>query len=201
MKTNGLGRGLILLAMLGAMPLAASAQSFSGSYLFLKAVRDADGAKVTEMTNQPGSTVLESRDPQTGEGALQIVVKRRDTTWLGFLLGSGAKPDFKDRDGNTPLILAASMGFPEGAQLLLDHGARVDLANASGETPLIRAVQARDLSTVRVLLQAGANPRIGDNATGMSAHDYATRDPRAATILKLLDTSTPKPKSTMGPRL
>jgi ankyrin repeat protein len=132
MTVNRFGRVIALaLAVATLAPGIAIAQSFSGSYTFLKAIRDRDGAKVTELVNQPGSTVLESRDPQTGEGALQIVVKRRDTTWLSFLLGAGANPDFKDRDGNTALIIAASMGFSEGASMLIDKGARVDLTNSS----------------------------------------------------------------------
>jgi uncharacterized protein len=171
-------------AMLIAMPAAAQ---FSDSYNFLKAVRDRDGAKVTEFLSGQSSTLVNTRDYTSGEGALHIIVKRRDDLWLRFLLAKGANPDLRDKDGNTPLILCAQLGFPEGASALISGGANVNLVNSSGETPLIVAVQRRDLVNVRLLLGAGANPKIADHIAGMTARDYAERDARAAAILKMID--------------
>jgi uncharacterized protein len=183
---------------LALAPALASAQ-FSDSYNFLKAVRDRDGAKATEIVSKPGSTIVDTRDNGTGEAAIHIVTKRRDLTWLSFMLGKGAKTDTKDRQGNTALLLAAQIGFVEGAQLLLKLRAGVDIANSSGETPLIRAVQNRDAGMVRMLIAAGANPTKTDRLAGLSARDYAMRDSRAAAILKILDeTKTAKPAA--GPK-
>ena len=61
-----------------------------------------------------------------------------------------------------------------------------------GETPLIIAVQQRNLPVVRVLLNQNANPDKTDSAAGYSARDYATRDPRAREILKMIDDKKPK---------
>jgi ankyrin repeat protein len=61
-----------------------------------------------------------------------------------------------------------------------------------GETALIIAVQQRDVPMVRMLLEAGANPDKPDSAAGYSARDYATRDPRARDILKLINDKKPK---------
>lgn len=173
---------------------------FSDSYSFLKAVRDADGTKVTELLGGSGSTIVDTKDSTTGETAMHIVTQRRDLGWMGFLIGKGARVDTPDRNGNTPLMVAAQFGFVEGAQLLIARQARVDVANNRGETPLIRAVQNRDTRLVRILLAAGANPDRTDTLAGMSARDYAKRDARNAAVLKLIDeTAKKKPGAQMGP--
>lgn len=181
--------GLALAAAL-LVPSLAQAQ-FSDSYNFLKAVRDRDGAKVTEFVDQPGTTVINTRDSSSGETALHIVVARRDPVWVNFMLAKGAKPNLTDNNGTTPLMLAAQIRFLDGARLLLAGGAQVDKANERGETPLIRAVQLRDLAMVRLLVSNGANPDKADTMAGMSARDYAKRDARTPAILAALDTSKP----------
>ncbi len=181
------------------VPALAAAQ-FSDSYNFLKAVKDQDGTKATEIVSKPGSTIIDTRDNSTGETALHIVTKRRDLTWMSFMLGKGAKTDIRDGQGNTALMYTAQLSFVEGAQLLLKRKAAVDVANNGGETPLIRAVQNRDSVMVRVLLAAGANPAKTDRLAGLSARDYAARDRRATAILKIIDEAQPA-KTMAGPKL
>jgi uncharacterized protein len=191
--------GFILLACAAMIPNAASAQ-FSESYNFLKAVRERDGAKATEFVSKPGSIIVNTRDDKNGESALHIVTKGRDLGWMTFLLARNAKPDQRDNQGNTPLMAAAQLGFIEGAQLLIKNKANVDLPNASGETPLIRAVQLRNGPMVQLLMSAGANPAKADTIAGMSARDYAQRDSRAATILKIItEAKVAKPAKSFGP--
>jgi uncharacterized protein len=194
--TGILGAAFIACAL---VPSVAMAQ-FSDSYNFLKAVRDRDGQKVMDIITKPGSVIIDTRDQGTGEAALHIVTKRRDSTWLGFLLSRGAKPDVRDKDGNTPLMLATQVGYVEAVTVLLNARASVDMANNAGETPLIRAVQNRDSVTVRTLLAAGANADKKDRIAGMSARDYAARDTRAGAILKLLTEAKPV-KAMAGPKI
>jgi ankyrin repeat protein len=185
-----------------ATPVVVQAQ-FSDSFNFLKAVKERDGAKVTEFLNKPGrgSVIVNTRDGSTGETALHMVASGRDSLWLGFLLQRGANPDIRDGRGNTPLMLATQLGWTDGVQTLLTRRAGVDIPNGSGETPLMRAVQNRDIASVRLLLAAGANPNKPDNAAGLSAKDYAARDPRAAVILKeILETKPVVQKPVQGPR-
>lgn len=195
-------RKLALAFGLSAIMAPAVAQAqFSDSYNFLKAVREADGQKVTDFVNKPGSgaVIVNTRDSNTGEGALHIVTKRRDVAWLSFLIAKGANPNQRDGSGNSALMLAAQLGFAEGLALLIDRKAQVDLANNSGETPLIRAVQNRDIATVRTLLAAGANPNRADTASGLTARQYAERDMRSLAIVKAIDDAKPKPKVSIGP--
>lgn len=191
-----------LAAVLALTLLAAPAGAqYSDSYTFLKAVKDRDGNKVTDLLATPGTTVINAKDPSSGDGALHTVIRRRDLTWLSFLLGKGAQPNLQNDSGQTPLALAAQLGWFEGAQLLLNNGAKVDLGNERGETPLIIAVHQRDPVMVRLLLSKGADPNKTDNVVGYSALDYAKQDPRAAAILKLLQEPRKPAKEVAGPVL
>ena len=179
------------LALTLLSPIAAQAQ-FSDSYNFLKAVKDADGQKVTDLIQKPGSTVINSRDVTSGETALHLVIARRDNTWLSFLLAKGANPNLADNRGNTPLMNAVQARFEDGVRTLLSGGAQIDKTNGSGETPLIRAVQIRDIGLVRLLVAQGANADKRDTIAGMSARDYAERDARTSGIVEVLAASKPK---------
>jgi uncharacterized protein len=181
-------------------PALALAQ-FSDSYTFLKAVRESDGGKATELAQRPGTgpVLVNTRDPATGEAALHIVAKRRDMVWLSFLIGKGAAVNQRDGQGNTALLLATQLGWSEGMGVLIDRKALVDLGNSSGETPLIRAVRNRDLTAARLLLAAGADPNRADTGTGLTARQQAERDPRAGTILQAINSAKPKPKAKIGP--
>jgi ankyrin repeat protein len=197
---NKLGRMLAVCLTLALAAVPAAAQmTFSDSYTFLKAVKDRDGTKVTELVSAPGSVVINTRDRTNGEGALHYMVRSRDITWLAFLLGKGARPDLQSNRGDTPLTLAAQIGWLEGAEQLLLRRASVDLANGRGETPLILATQRRDLPMVRLLLARRADPKRTDNVAGMSALDYARQDPRAAAVLRLLEAKVAPARPAQGP--
>lgn len=198
-------RQAFIAAIGAALACAApAAAQFSDSYKFLKGIRDRDGTAVTEMLGRGASTLINTRDFNTSESALHIVVKGRDTTWLRFLLAKGASTETRDNDGNTPLMTAAQLGWSEGVDYLITAGANVNTANRRGETPLIFATFAGDIASVRLLMKAGANPGRTD-LTGMSAHEYATRDRRLGPILKVMDETkadgAAKPKAVAGPGL
>ena len=197
---NGVSRALLCgLALAGAVPAAAQ---FSDSYNFLKAVRDADGTKATELLSKPGAPVVNTRDPSTGETALHIVIKQHNDNWVAFLLNKGALPDQKDRQGNTPLHVAALSGDATASNYLLSQRAKVDPTNNNGETPLILAVHRKDLVVTRLLIEAGANPALADTIAGKSALDYAKDDPRGAALVKVLaEGKAPPKKAISGPVL
>ena len=165
--------GMIAACAAGlALASPAAAQKMGEGYEFLKAVKDRDGTKVTDALERPGSTVVNTRDLSSGQGALHYVVQRRDATWLRFLLGKGANPNLADKNGVTALQLASDLGWTDGVEILVGAGASIDLTNSAGETPLISAVHRRDTALVRALLAAGADPDRTDNS-GRSARDYA----------------------------
>lgn len=187
------------LAVGVAMPGPAQAQ-FSKSYKFLESVKKKEGQEVTDALAEPGTTIINTRDVTTGETALHIVTARRDTTWISFLLGKGADPNIRDSKGQTPLVVAANLGFVEGMELLIAGGARVDEPNSTGETPLISAVHRRDIAMMRVLLKAGASPDRADSS-GRSARDYAKLD-RNDNLIEEINSNAKKTDSkarTYGP--
>ncbi len=193
-----LGR-IAAAALVLAVTSPAAAQSYSDGFSFIKAVKDHDGDKVTELLNRPGTTVINARDA-SGDSGLHIVTRNHDGTWLAFLLGKGAKPDMQNGKGETALSLAAQLGWTEGADILLSHGAAVDLPNQRGETPLILAVQTHNLAMARLLLSNGANPNKTDHVAGYSALDYARQDSHDAAIARLLETKAGTAATTAAPK-
>jgi hypothetical protein len=195
---RGLSALMAVLAFAASVPAAAQ---FSESYNFLKAVREKDGAKATEALDKPGTTIVNSRDGDTGDTALHIVTKRSDLTWMGFIIGKGANVNAKDGAGNTPLMIATISRFAEGIDLLTKVKAQVDLQNRLGETALLKAVQNRDINSARLLVEAGANPDIADSS-GATARATAESDPRAASIAKLFkDIPVRSARPVQGPSL
>jgi uncharacterized protein len=191
-----ISRSFILAAALALLAAPAAYAQFSDSYNFLKAVKERKGEDAEKYINEPGSVIINTRDDVTGETALHIVVARRDSTWLGFLLAKGANPNISDKKGVSPLMLSTQYGFADGAGLLLKYKAAVDGANRSGETPLIRAVLLRNTEMVRLLMKAGANPDKKDSVSGQSAREYAALDKRSTAILTIIENKgkTEEPK-------
>jgi len=180
--------GLIVPAAVGVVAPAAYAQ-FSDSYNFLKAVKDRKGEEAEKFLSEPGSVIINTRDGSTGETALHIVIQRRDSTWLGYLLQKGANPNLADKKGTAPLMLATQLGYVDGIDWLVRKKALVDQTNRSGETALILAVQLRNPEAVRALLKAGANPDKTDSRAGYSARDYAKQDGRASAIAAIIESN------------
>lgn len=193
---------ILLAATVAALPATAPAQRMSDSYEFLKAVKEADGTKVTQMLDKPGSTIINTKDSTNGDTALHIVTRRNDATYIRFLLSRGAAINAQDARGNTPLLIAISGNCDDCVDTLLSRKANVNMGNTSGETPLIRAVQLRNLDLADKLLKAGANPDQADRVAGMTARDYAKQDNRSPALTKLL-TDAPKAnaRGVSGPKL
>jgi ankyrin repeat protein len=170
-------RGTALaLALAGTVFAAAPVMAqFSQSYDFLQAVKKRDGEKATSMLSDPSSQIVNTRDSSSGQTALYIVIDRRDSLWLEFLIQKGANVNVRDAKGVSPLMEAVNLGWNEGVAILLKSGARVDDTDDTGATPLINAVHRRDPAMARTLLAKGANPDRSDNS-GRSARDYVELD-------------------------
>jgi ankyrin repeat protein len=196
MARHALAAALVLAALTSA-PMAAQAQNFSKGYKFLESVRNNEMSEVNDTLAQPGNQIINTRDGGTGDTALHILAARRDTPWLNYFLARGADPNIRNNKGETPVVVAAAIGYVEGVELLVASGARLDESNATGETPLMSAVHRRDLAMVRVLLKGGANPNRSDSA-GRTALDYARIEDRSGTMLAELEASAKAKKASAG---
>lgn len=190
MKKLNFALAAVLLTVTAA-PIAAQSLDMPPSYEFLKAIRDRDGDKVTQLLNAGPASIVNIRD-EGGDTALTIAIARSDSDYTAFLLNKGADPNLAGKGGDTPLITAARVGFDDAVDWLLGLGAKVDGTNRSGETPLIVAVQQHQARIVKTLLDAGADPDKTDHAAGLSARDYAARDPRSRQILQMIEQKKPK---------
>jgi len=182
-----LGLGPVALAV-GALviPAAPAAAQFMGAgYKFLDAVRKKDGEEVEKVLGST-PTMINTRDVTTGETALHIVTQRRDLTWLEFLLYKGANPNIRTDKGVSPLGVAVSLDWPDGAAALLEKGARANDPDGTGETPLIAAVHQRSLELVKLLLKSGGDPLRADNS-GRNARDYAELQGKDSAIWAALE--------------
>ena len=100
--------------------------------------------------------------------------------------GNRGSRDRYDREGNTPLHIAALMGHVEEVDALLGHSAvHIDTANKRKETPLYLAashIQSREVTewsrfddTVRLLLERGADTT-RQKINGLTMLDWAASD-------------------------
>ena len=197
--------GAIIALSLAASPAPILAQGLglnaSDGEAFLKAIKDDDANKAVELASQPGTRVVNYRG-YDGETPLNIVTRKRELDWVGFLLTRGADPNIADGKGDIPLTIAAGIGFEEAAAQLIRRGAKIDGVNRRGETALAVAVQQRQPRLVELLLRAGANPDKGDHVTGYTPRDYAKRDTRNPQLLKLIETIKPAGKKAVaGPKI
>lgn len=188
MKSLKIAFAACALTLLSA-PAVAQLTSNNGQD-FLDAVSKRDGDKAIQLIAEH-PTIIDTKNGD-GDTGLIISIRAGNSDWTGFLLSKGADPNLAGSHGDTPLIAAAKSGFDDAAGWLIGLGANIDTTNKAGETALIIAVQQRDTRLARLLLERGANPDRTDAVAGYSARDYASRDPRARDILKLINDAKPK---------
>jgi ankyrin repeat protein len=169
-----------------AVPLAAQSGAYDGEQ-FVAAIRKGDNDSAMNLLRD--KPILVNARDLNGNTALVTAIEKRDLEWTGYLLQQGASPDLPSAKGDSPLIVAARIGFQQAAEWLIGLQAKVDAANRQGETALIVAVQQRRPQIVKLLLEAGADPDKTDSAAGYSARDYARRDSRNPDLLRLIESA------------
>lgn len=98
--------------------------------------------------------ILENGD-NWSRTALWWAVRQRRCSTVQLLLNRDANQS-GDRNGKTPLMVAASEGFDELLAPLIDAGASLEDVDHIGRSALVLAVSARHLKSVEILISKGA---------------------------------------------
>lgn len=144
-------------------------------------------------TNAVRNLLQKGADPNAQD------VRGRTTLWYAktpeitkMLLGSRANIEAKDKEGMTPLMLAAYSRDVAKINPLLAAGASLTARSEDGRTPLLWAARQRlykqdppGTEAVRLLLSAGANPNAHDRK-GTTALMLAASDRELETVRLLL---------------
>ncbi|KAI3793243.1 hypothetical protein L1987_35859 [Smallanthus sonchifolius] len=132
--------------------------------------------------------VEESRWVEKGWSELHVAVAfdRTDEVSRLVKMGKHWTLDCKDREGRTPLYLAASKGYERCVRLLAGAGAAVDAKRNDGCTALYRAAAKGNRRMVKVLVDLGADPSIVADDRHRSTIDVA-RDEGHNEIVEILE--------------
>jgi ankyrin repeat protein len=131
-----------------------------------------------ELQNELNRTLLEVTDSNLDEAIKLEQIKD--------LLDRGASIHARDRDGNTPLILAAASFEPDIVRLLLERGADANAVNyKSGRTALVAAIGFNDRVMLEALLASGADINLREPPIGQSEYQALTWEQKKTIYLSL----------------
>ena len=165
-------QSLSALLRRGFDPNTLDAKGQSGLFL---ALRD-PSPKVVDVLLKTPKIKVETRTPQD-ESPLMMAAMRGELKLAAALIDKDADVN---KTGWTPLHYAASstQGDQLGvAKLLLENAAYIDAASPNGSTPLMMAAMYGNASTLKLLLDEGADPTL-KNQLGLTAVDFAQRADR-----------------------
>jgi hypothetical protein len=106
---------------------------------------------------------------------------------IHLLLDRGLNPNLLDKIGSAIIIDINDFYYNPSEKLqLLKHmikkGANVNLAGGQNETPLTRAAQSGNLTNIKILINAGANPHFFQEMTDQGRHLVYTSALKTALI-------------------
>lgn len=111
----------------------------------------------------------------TPAAVLRTAAYHGDLMMLNRLIVEGVDVNVADQWKRTALSLASRRGHVKAVEMLLKAGAWVDPSEDydTCETPLIAAAEAGQFEVVRVLVAAGADPRLHGGVSQATAAFYA----------------------------
>ena len=162
-------RSLLLVFILFCFAAIASAPGLAGKLT--------DALKLRDIP-QVRSLLAAGEDVQEkvrGDFPLNVAALFGPVEMVALLLDAGAKPEQPGRDGLHPLHNAVVMGHKDIVALLIQKGAEIDAKDSRGRTPLysFAATGGKDIEIARMLLAAGADPKIEDEENHETGLNFA----------------------------
>ncbi|KAF5010229.1 hypothetical protein FDECE_3588 [Fusarium decemcellulare] len=136
------------------------------------------GARIIEALKEQPWAIDEFDD--IGHAPIHQAVYLNNASVLKQLIEAGADINRRDWKGNTPLIVAASLGGVEMVQLLLEYGEcrrQINQRDDNGSTALHEAMKEASPECVRMLLEAGASAEKQDESKQVPLHALARGKP------------------------
>ncbi len=109
------------------------------------------------------------------------IVSKEDTAAFSDMMALGYSIDEQDRDGYTPLMIAAANGKVNFAGFLIDNGANINKRYYLGGTAMHRAAFNGHNDIVIMLLDAGAQVNMPD-LDGMTPLMMAVKNGKSLTV-------------------
>lgn len=144
------------------------------------------------LLDEGADTELAQRN--TGMTALHHAAKDGDWPMAKVLVDHGARVDSRDKEGNTPLLLAARYNHANTLDYLLEAHADIEARDKKGSTALLLACRHDSVRGVELLLKEGANPKVKDKKGRNALH-------RAVAGLDLVEGVASKKKEIMVKKL
>ena len=160
------------IAQLAARGFDVNTLSPKGVHGLLMAIGVPAPKVITVLLNTPGIQVEQRNAVDESALMLAAIGGMRDVCERLIALDADV-----NKTGWTPLHYAAARAHDDIVKLLLAHYAYIDAESPNQTTPLMMAAMYGSASTVSILLDAGADPRLR-NAKGLSALDFARQADR-----------------------
>ncbi|KAM9850005.1 nuclear factor NF-kappa-B p105 subunit isoform 2-T2 [Aulostomus maculatus] len=171
------GDSAYLLALQRPLMTAQDEDGDTGLHLaVLHSQQEALRSLTQVVTALPGEEVLNMRNHLYQTPLHLAVITQQKEAVLALLL-AGADPTLTDRYGNTVLHLAAQQEGGGMVQYLLQNGdlrGLMEESNSAGLCAIHLAVLANQLSSLRELLEGGANVEAQERSSGRTALHLAT---------------------------
>ncbi len=166
---NDNGSVMETLLLRGMDPNSRSEQGQTALYL---AMREGSFKVADKLLAAPATDIDLAN--AVGETPLMMAALKGHLAWMQRLIDRGARLELT---GWTPLHYAASGAESDAVDLLVRRGARLDARSPNGTTPLMMAARYGSESSVKRLLEAGADPRLR-NQQDLDAAGFARQGGR-----------------------
>ncbi len=117
---------------------------------------------------------IQANPSDTIKNNIFTAIRSIDYTSINILLSDGTAVDTVDRQGNTPLMIAAKIGNPRIVDIILSHNPDLNKTNNKGATALMIATESGQRHIVEKLIKQGADISIRDK-NGDTALSLATK--------------------------